>query len=386
MALHYVIGSPDRESFVRCRRQWDFSAWEQGNWEPERPSRPAELSTAIVDALTVYYFPGMWDWRPVIVLPLVRQAMLDSFDGQRMVYLDAHRLSELPADEQADWEADRDRGLGLLEAYFAWAPGVDSFAPSQVRAEIDVRIPDPERPGRDLISPDGRPVHYRDNADMLVIDEEHGYWLVEHRVSAEPWPDLDVLTRSERGLAWCWAWEADRPGMRIEGTIFNELRLGIAAPSVGPPAGPRGLPERRGTVGQTDEAYERPWSNAAREELPEPVYETRVDQSTHFRRVQVPRRRTELTAFGLRLARQAEEMVAEHTVAYPSPAPAHCAPCAFRAPCMAKDAGGDVPALLAAGYAQRPNCIPVGKLGQTSWSVGRGAAPPKIGGWGGRLG
>jgi hypothetical protein len=28
----------------------------------------------------------------------------------------------------------------------------------------------------------------------------------------------------------------------------------------------------------------------------------------------------------------------------------------------------------------------VGKLGTTSWSVGRGAAPPQIGGWGGRMG
>ncbi len=388
MALHYVIGPRDRESFVRCRRQWDFAAWERGNWEPTRPARPAELSTGIVDALDVYYFPGMWDWRPAIVLPLVRQALLDSFDGQRRAYLDAHQVPELSSDEQADWEADRDRGLGLLEAYFGWAPGVDRFAPSQVRAEIDVRIPDPEQPGRDLVSPDGRPVHYRDNADLLVIDEEHRYWLVEHRVSADPWPELDVLTLSERCLAWCWAWEADRPGMRIEGTIFNELRLGIAAPSAGTPTGPapRGLPERRGTVGQTDEAYQRPWSNAARAELPEQGYETRVDQSAQFRRVQVPRARSELTAFGHRLARQAEEMIADHTVPYPSPTPVHCAPCAFRAPCAAKDSGGDVPALLAAGYRQCPECIPAGRLGATSWSVGRGAAPPKIGGWGGRLG
>jgi hypothetical protein len=386
MALHYVFGPQDRESFVRCRRQWDFAAWERGNWEPRLPSRPAELSTAIRDALDVYYFPGMWDWRPAIVLPLVRKALLDSFDGQRRGYLDALGLAELPAEAQAELDADQDRGLGLLEAYFAWAPGVDRFAPSQVRADIDVRIPDPDQPGRDLVSPDGRPVHYRDNADLLAIDAEHRYWLVEHRVSADPWPNIDVLTLSDRCLAWCWAWEADRPGMHIEGTIYNEVRLGMASPSGGAPAGPRGLPERRGTVGQTDEAYERPWSNPARQERPEPVYETLVEQGSSFRRVQVPRRRAEMTAFGLRLAHQAQEMIADHTVPYPSPTPEHCAPCVFRAPCMAKDSGGDVPALLAAGYNQSLDCVPIGKIGATSWSVGRGAAPPKIGGWGGRLG
>jgi hypothetical protein len=376
MALHYVIGSEDRETFVRCRREWDFGARERGNWRPAAPAVPAKLADAIVDALAIYYFPGMWDWRPAIVLPLVRKALLDAFDDQRAAYLTSRGLSKLAPHEQEDWEALRDQGLGLLEAYFSWAPTVDEFAPSQVRAEIDVRVPDPERAGCDLVSPDGRPVHYRDRADLLVIDENHGYWLVEHRVLPGPWPDLDVLARTERCLGWCWAWEADRPGMRVEGTIFNEIRIGAILPTT-----PRGLPAQRGTVGQTDEAYQRPWDNPARDDRAEPSYDTRVQLGEHFRRVQKARRPAELASFGGRLARQAQEMIAEDTAAYPSPTPANCDRCAFRAPCLAMDAGGDVPSLLATGYRQRAEMDRPGKLGTTSWSVGRGAAPPKIGGW-----
>jgi hypothetical protein len=240
-----------------------------------------------------------------------------------------------------------------------------------VGAEFDVQIPDPREPGRNLVSPDGRAVHYRDRVDLLAIDGADAYWMVEHRVVTSAFPAPGVLRLAERCLSWCWAWELFYPGMRIEGTVFNELCEDGARSSTGPVT-----PRRRGSVSQNRGTYLRRWARAEPAEHPENDLEPVVVQDGAFRRVVVPRARAELAGFGERIAGQVRAMVARDPPRDPVPTARRCAACEFRAPCLSMNLGEDPAALLAAGYVQRNREPLPGQLGGGTWSTGRGAAPP----------
>lgn len=363
MALHHVIAAQDRATYLDCRRAWDLSARERRNLEPALPASVLDVQRAVREALAVYYFPGMWDWQPPVVLPLVRQAFTNSVAAQRARYLCAHGRTELAPGEARAFAEQAQAGLATVEAYTGWAPTVDEFTPIQVLAELDVQIPDPRAPDREL-AVGSRAVRYRDRADVLAMDAENGYWMLEHRFVDGAWPDLDALIRDDRAMSWCWAWEHDNPGLHVQGTIYNELHRGGSA-IVAPPPGPRSTVAQNRTDGT--------WLPVA------PEYDLQVRFGEGFRRVQVPRRAAEIAAGGERLAEQIAEMIDERTRIYPNPATARCEPCAFRSPCMtldASDSGDEAEELLARSYRPRDHETRGGTLGGRTWSLGRGAAPP----------
>jgi hypothetical protein len=370
MSLHHVIPAEDRAAFLDCRRAWDFSARERGNRELARPAEALDLHRAIRDALAVYYFPGMWDWAPAIVLPLVRKAFAGSVGTQRAEYLAAHGHSELPPAVADAAAARAELGLATLEAYLGWAPEADELAPVQVVLEVDVQVPSRGEPDREL-AVGQRPVRYRDRIDMLVMDADNGYWMVEHRFVHGPWPDVDALLRDDRCLSWCWAWQQDNPGREVVGTIYNEIRVGdpVVTP---PPRGPRSTVAQHRSDPSPDPDALAPYGTLAAE------YDLRIQLGDGFRRVHVPRSRAETTAFGERLADQLTEMIDPGTACYPNPATARCGQCAFRPPCLAVDRGGDAAALLAEHYRARTHDPKPGTLGARTWSTGRGAAPPPL--------
>ncbi len=374
VAGSYVIPAGDRAAFLGCRRAWDLGARERGNHRPAVTEVLADPASALRHALTVYYFPGMWDWQPQMVLRLVRMAFLDELSAQRARYLREHDTHQLDDLQEQRCALARDRGLALLERYFEWAPTVDELSPVMVNTEFDVQIPDPRRPGQDLATPDGRGVHYRDQVDLLVVDAAEQYWMVEHRVGPGPFLDPDLLRLSERCLSWCWAWELFYPGMRIEGTVFNELRDDLEVPATGP-----ATPTRRGSVAQNRGTYLRPW---AQSHLDDPTQDREPIVTTDgmFRRVVVSRARAELAGFGERMAAQVVTMVSEDVDCHPTPTTGRCAACDFRGPCLTMNLGEDPAALLAAGYTERDHEPVPGQLGGGTWSVGRGAAPPDFGG------
>ena len=202
--MAYRFTPADRGAFKRCRRQWDFGARERHNYEPADGPAAPDLELAVRDALAVYYFPGMWDWQRSVVLPLVLQGLARSLGGQPA------------AGGQAAGEA-------LLRRYFEWAPGVDRFSPIQVECRLEVNLPDPAGRGRELVLPDGRPIRYQGRVDLLAGDEHDRYWVVAHRL-VDRFGTAEELLLDEELVAACWAMERFYPGMRIAGTIHNELR------------------------------------------------------------------------------------------------------------------------------------------------------------------
>ena len=234
----------------------------------------------------------------------------------------------------AGWPAGNDalvaQGEALLARYFDWAPAVDVFTPLRVETDVDTGIPDPEDPRRDLAAFDGTAVQFSDRIDLLVADPFNASWLVDHRIGAG-WAVPDALVLDEAGPARCWAWGRSYLGADIAGVIYNEVR--------------------------TDSGDELP-----------------------FRRTQVRRGRVELEQVRHKMAREARDMTRAGVAVYPSPSWDVCRTCAFRPPCIALNAGVDAASVLAGGYRRRPAMeVQEGRLGGITWSMGRGAAPPKFG-------
>jgi len=372
--MAYRFTPADRGAFKRCRRQWDFGARERRNLEPAEAAAGPDLERAVRDALAVYYFPGMWDWQRSVVLPLVLQGLARSLGG--------------PAAAGGDLAG----GQALLERYFEWAPGVDRFSPVQVETVFEVNLPDPAGGDRELVLADGRPIRYQGRVDLLAGDGHDRYWVVAHRL-VDRFGAADDLLLDEEAVAACWALERFYPGMRIAGTIHNELRLDPGpAPrtawsrlrrrlvrsdrQIRRSGHERGIPQHEASGGGRSLPYARRGAAGARPPDPAPVAS---QGGAAFRRTRILRDRAELEAVGGRLAAEALDMVDPGLRLYPNPAPEHCGDCRFAAPCLAMERGQDVRAVLRAGYRDRgPERVEPGRLGAATWGTGRGAAPPRF--------
>jgi hypothetical protein len=352
--MAYRVHASERTAFKRCRREWDLSSRNRKNLEPISRSSPIDLSKALRDALAVYYFPGMWEWDRAIVQPLVHRAFDRSVREQAQASGDGQEQQEV-----------LDRAHTLLDAYAAWAPSVDNFTPIRVEVDFEVNIPDPAKPGSNLVTPGGQELRYFDRVDLLAIDSDDAYWVVQHRLVTDSWTDQDALQLDERTIAWCWAWPLFYMGMHITGTVYNELRADAGQLQTPPPF-PTGRAQqhvhhrrmyaRSGTV-----SGER----------------VQVEGTDAFRRTRIRRSEAELAAAGANLA--AELGIATHpdVAVYPSPEPRVCARCDYRAPCLVLNQGGDASGELSRSYRMRPpEPIQEGRLGGVTWSMNRGAAPP----------
>jgi PD-(D/E)XK nuclease superfamily len=395
-----IVNQPDRESFLRCRRQWDLQARMRRNLQAAPADAPPDLGQALRAALAVYYFPGMWDWDRGVTIPLVLQGLERELSRQR------ERAD--PAGSDHDWEGPLAAGREILDQYFAWARKADRFSPVLIEADFDVQVPHPAVSGAGLTSRDGQPVRYHGRIDMLAVDEHDAYWIVRHSIVPAAWPPTHALVADAAAVTAAWAWEQFYPGMAIAGTIHNEMRLpsrgqpGTGAPAAAGQTETRGL---RGLAGWLRDRRARPADTppAAGEAGPlvrqhepsgggrsipqhrrryvtarEPADAPDVDEQAAgpFRRTLVRHSPQAIAGAGRRLAADAAAMIAAGREAAPNPSDANCRPCPFLPPCLAMRAGRDSEFLLRSGYQPRPPDMPEeGRLGGIAWGTGRGAAP-----------
>ncbi len=346
-----VITPADRQSFKRCRRAWDLGSRLRQGWEPDEDTVEADFGEAVRAALAVWYFPGMWEWDRAIVRPLALEAY--------------HRVTRGWTEHD---EALVAHGERLLARYFEWAPSVDRFTPVRVETDFEVSIPDPTDPVRDLAAADGSAVHFAGRIELLVVDAFNAYWLVDHVLGAG-WADVDALVLDEAGAAFTWAWERFFLGMEIAGVIYNELRTDgdlVVEMAMGTP-GPDSI---------TPVGHRRMYVRSDRSGVPEISREG----NDVFRRTRVSRGLVEMERVRRNLSLEARDMTGAGLAVYPSPSWEVCSTCRFRPPCVALNTGNDADAVLAGGYRHRPPVVEQeGRLGGVTWSLGRGAAPPKFG-------
>ncbi|MGH4019470.1 MAG: hypothetical protein ACRDT0_09590 [Pseudonocardiaceae bacterium] len=358
--MAYRISARDRVAFKRCRRAWDLGSRNRQDYEPVGSSGAVDLDRAVHDALAVYYFPGMWEWNRSVVQPLVHQALERSLRGQQ----------DAGADEQACEQA-LTRGRALLDAYAAWAPTVDNFTPVRIDVDLEVNIPDPDVPYADLVTPDGRAIRYTDRVDLVGIDEHDAYWAIQHRIVTNGWAELDMLQLDERSVVWAWAWPHFYLGMRVVGTVYNEIRVDAGEPE-----------ETVSGVVPDQQRMRHRRMYAQAHQIPRD--RVRIEGTDWFRRTRITRSDSELAVAGTNLAAEARAATSPDLAVYPSPAEDVCRDCLYRPPCLAMNESGDAAEVLATSYRHRPpEPIEEGRLGGGTWSMNRGAAPPR---WGGRPG
>jgi hypothetical protein len=388
-----LVTQPDRDSFRRCRQQWDLGARMRRNLEPVNPAPSPALHRGVRAALAVYYFPGMWDWDRAVTLPLVLQGL-------------DRELSAGPAPGMSGQLAEARTplltvGTGLLGRYFDWAPAADRFAPVLIEPDFEVQVFEPQEPQAGLTGPDGQPVRYQGRIDMLVIDQHDAYWIVRHRLLTGDWPQTAALAADEASLTACWAWQQFYPGLSVAGSIVNEVHLASAdLPSGAGDPGRRdpGRPEVRGSRfrwfsrgaggaspghvvvrqhepsggGRSIPQHRRLYAVAREPERHSPVEQ---DAGPGFRRTWIRHSQDEIAAAGHRLGADIAAMLAARGPARPEPSDASCRPCVFAEPCLAMRAGRDSEFLLRSGFRTRPPYqLQQGRLGGSSWGLGRGAA------------
>jgi hypothetical protein len=188
----YLITATDRAWYQRCRRAWDLGATARRNLQPAEPP-PPEPGHDLLDALAVYYYPGMWAWPRSVVLPKAQAATATG------------------------------RAAELVEVYAAWATANDDFEPVQVRTEIEINIPDPVLSDRDLATPDGQPVRYRTVQDALVFGADKRPWVLTHRLEPDGFTDAELLALDGTARTDCWAWRHLSLDNRIAGVVFNQI-------------------------------------------------------------------------------------------------------------------------------------------------------------------
>lgn len=352
--MTYRIRASDRAAFKRCRRAWDLGSRNRRNFEPIRQDDPIDLQSAVRDALAVYYFPGMWEWNRTIVQPLVHQALERAIRSQ-------------PQAADADEETLRgavEWGRTALDAYAAWAPTVDYFTPVRIDTDFEITVPDPTGTGLGLLTADHEEIRYTDRIDLLAVDYDDTYWMVQHRL-VDDWSDDDDLQLDERTIAWCWAWPLFYLGMEIAGTVYNEIRVDSRGLEAAGPALPTHHPVRHRRMYARADAV--------------PRERVRSEGTDAFRRTRIPRSAAEVAAAGADIAREARIATRDDLDVYPSPEPEVCARCAYTAPCLTLNEGGDPGPELERDYRRRdPEPVEEGRLGGATWSMNRGAAPPRF--------
>ena len=352
--MDYRISPEDRARFKRCRRQWDFASPHRRDLEPAESNETSTLSTALKDALAVYYYPGTWDWQHQLKQSLVHKAMRRSLE-------EAGAVDGLAT------------ATALLDCYDAWAATVDDFAPVKIQHDVTSLVRDPVDPELGLLTPDGSGVVYACRVDLLAVDAADEYWVVRHQI-VDGWRTAEELVFDEEAIAACWAWEQDYIGMEVAGTIHNEIRID------GPLDWPADQPTTARPVAQHEpsgggRSIPQHVRLAARDTRPADGGRTEQRTAGILRRTRSRRSRDEIAAVGGLIAAEALEMTGAPAT-YPSPGP-HCLACEFMAPCRALFEGADPEPLLAVHFHPRPgDAEQRPRLGQATWGFGRGAAPP----------
>ncbi|HET9158665.1 MAG TPA: hypothetical protein VFN91_18465, partial [Myxococcaceae bacterium] len=151
-----------------------------------------DFDAAIHAGLAVYYFPAMDDWRRSIVRPLALEGFRRAMRETRAAY---EEVATVDAGLDADYARWSRLGDLLLHRFFAFAAAFDDFDSVLAQDDLWVPVPDPDQPGSELGTRDGRPVRYLCRLDQLIADPDDEWWVVDHRLSWGGWAMDEELIR-----------------------------------------------------------------------------------------------------------------------------------------------------------------------------------------------
>jgi len=351
----HIIRTSDRIAWKRCRRAHHFGSTMHRNLVPLRGSKPLEFGTDMHEAWGVLYNPLTW---PLVknsktrgvILESVRQTFIKANYEHKKLYREGDGYS---VDVEEDFKERQELGLGMLDAYFDWQIGVDTFTPTHVEVDFEVPILTPQGNEFRCFEHDW-PVVYQGRLDGIVQDSFGWYWILEHKTTSQMGPTEHLVLDEQTG-SYAWAL-MQMLGLRVQGVIYNEAVKKLAHPPV------ELLRPREGrnfsVNKQQDTTYEMAVHalSVAGEDLR--LYDDflsylKLQGNKFFRRTQVHRNTYELQDQGVRIYHEAREMLNPETVPYPNPSRFNCMMCAFRSPCIAMNDGSDYEFLLQEDYRER---------------------------------
>ena len=181
-----------------------------------------DFDAAVHAGLAVYYFPAMDDWSRSIVRPLALEGFRRAMREDRAAY---EALATIDARLESDYARWSRLGDLVLHRFFAFAAAFDDFDSVLAEDDLWVPVPDPDHPGSELGTRDGRPIRYLCRLDQLIADPDDEWWVVDHRLAWGRWATDDDLLGEQRTVRTLWALETAYPQIHVAGTVHNELLI-----------------------------------------------------------------------------------------------------------------------------------------------------------------
>lgn len=370
--MPHEIHNSERRSFRSCRRRHNW-AYVEG-YVPKEPEDRLDFGICFHCGMQVFYEPATWDTTDADEkLAGAIEAFLEEAHRQRKLYLETHRLVELPPEMQSDFEDKLDLGVGMLTYHARYVhPKEDTwFRP--VLVEIPFRVPlmDPDNPSQPLHctnSPwcgqnhsndpndDDSIVSYDGRVDALCEDLADGdYYVFDWKSAATLAKDDRFLEQDDQIGGYIWALRV-KLNLDVRGFIYAETRKDFPRP-------PRALSRSyKGCIFSTSktqstslEVFE-PW---VAQNDPEAYLEGNYDEYLHFlrsndatlfsQRFTVVKTDEESENIGVAIAEEAADMVSSPRP-YPNKSRFHCLSCKYREPCIGMDRGEEISYLLEGGF------------------------------------
>lgn len=371
LELVHEIHTSERRSFRACRRRWDWLF--RNNYYPIVTAKPLEFGAAYHVGMEVMYNPETWTWDREVVAALAITAFVETCEKQKQKALEQTGHLYLDGELEEDYNERVELGKGMISYYATKIqPKVDiGFKPVKVEISFMVPIlhPDTREPlwckcdqcwekwlkvegdhpevhdFRQRGPWKGLPVVYAGRLDMLAEDEKGNYWIYDWKTCRSISQDYEFLYLDDQIGSYVWA--LDRLGIRVRGFIYHEQRKGFPQPPK------KNLQRRLGCIfsvaknqdvdyetylrtimAEDKAAYEAGYYDAMLEYL-------KAEGIVYFARHQIPKSRDELDEIEYNIGQEALDMIDQSLRIYPSAGRFGCGFCAFRQPCMEKNAKGD---------------------------------------------
>lgn len=361
--LVHEIHTSERRSFRACRRRWSWLF--QEHYYPKVTAKPLEFGVAYHKAMETYYDPKTWGMDREVVGASAIIDFVQTCEAQKAEAIQQLGHLYLDGEQEEDYQERVELGKGMLDYYFKEvAPYEDKgWKPVHVEIKFIVPIPNPEtgeeaiwcrcqecidkyrnKEGWDLPWK-GLPVVYAGRIDMLAQDENGHLWIFDWKTARSIAEDYEFLYLDDQIGSYVWALSV--LGLDVKGFVYHEQRKGFPQP-------PKMNKQRRlgclFSVSKNQdtnyEMYLRTVMEEDREAYEDGAYDDMLtylknEGITYFSRHQIIKGRDELSEIERNIGYEALDMIDPHLRIYPSAGRFGCSFCAFRQPCMEKNALGD---------------------------------------------
>jgi len=279
----------------------------------------------------------------------------------------------LPEYDHNEWDEAKELGIGMMEYYKEYAEINDDFEVIVAEHMFSVPIFDYNSGLKPLTAIDRREespnygkkleVHARGRQDQLWTRPNGKLGILENKTAARWGEDeLRKLESDEQTTHYLWAAEVEaayyglpHKGEPLEEVIYNVLRKAYPKP---PTALKSGMFSTDRQNESTTAVLLEQWIAANMPGVPLSEkqqgyleYVREVGDENFIVRKAVRRNRHQLRNAGYRLYLETLDMLSPNLRIYPNISNSHkCLNCAFRAPCMAKEDGGDWEQLIKDNY------------------------------------